>query len=107
MIGGLLGILIAFTYLSTSWNGPYSQENIFDVNYFLDFAWLGGLLIVGIFFFPKTIGLMFTPVIFVLPVAVAISFFRHGLIYALSQIIIGIAGWLVTILIGRFRPDAT
>jgi hypothetical protein len=107
MVGGILGLLVSWTYLSTSWTGPYSQDNIFDGLYWATFLWMGGTLLLGIFIIPRTIGMMYTPVIFLLPIAFLISLFRHGFAYAFSQVLLGLAGWLITILIGRFRPEST
>jgi hypothetical protein len=107
MVGGILGLLVSWTYLSTSWTGPYSQDSIFDVQYWSTFLAMGITLAVGIFLIPRTIGMMYTPVIFLLPVAFLISLFRHGFTYAFSQVLIGIAGWLITFLIGKFRPEST
>ena len=107
MVGGFLGLLVGFAYIATSWDGPYSEDSIFDAMYWIDFVWLGGLLLVGIFLFPRTIGMMFTPVIFLLPFAFLISLFRHGFAFAMAQTLLGLAGWAVTILIGKFRPRST
>ena len=107
MVGGFLGLLVGFASIATSWDGPYSEDSIFDAMYWIDFVWLGGLLLVGIFLFPRTIGMMFTPVIFPLPFAFLISLFRHGFAFAMAQTLLGLAGWAVTILIGKFRPHST
>jgi len=107
MIGGFLGFLVGITYISTSWNGPYSQDSIFDTMYWTGLLWIGGMMLLGIFLFPRTIGIMFTPVIFLLPIAFLISLFKHGFMFAFSQILIGIAGWIVTLVISRFRPEST
>lgn len=106
MIGGLLGLLVGFAYISTSWTGPYSQDSIFDAMYWTDFLWIGGIMLVGVFLFPRTIGMMFTPAIFLLPFAFFISLLRHGFLFAISQVLIGLAGWLVTLVISRFRPES-
>ena len=98
---------MGFAYIATSWDGPYSEDSIFDSMYWIDFAWLGGLLLVGLFLFPRTIGMMFTPVIFLLPIAFLISLFRHSFTFAIAQTLYGLAGWAVTILIGKFRPHST
>ncbi len=107
MIGGFLGLLVGFAYIASSWDGPYSQDSIYDALYWTQFLWLAGLLLVGIFLFPRTIGMMFTPVIFVLPIAFFISLFRHGFPFAVSQALLGLGAWLVTIGISRFRPEST
>lgn len=107
MIGGFLGLLVGFAYIATSWDGPYSEDSVFDAMYWMDFLWLGGFFLLGVFLFPRTIGMMFTPAIFILPVAFLISLFRHSFAFALSQALLGFAAWLVTIGIGRFRPEST
>jgi hypothetical protein len=35
-----------------------------------------------------------------------ISLIRHGFTYALSQALLGVAGWAITMLIGKFRPQS-
>ena len=107
MVGGILSLLVSWAYLSTSWTGPYSQDNIFDGLYWSTFLWMGGTLFLGIFLIPRTIGMMYTPVIFLLPIAFFISLYRHGFPYAFSQVLLGIAGFMITFLIGRFRPEST
>jgi len=107
MIGGVLGLLVSWTYLSTSWTGPYDQSSIFDSYYWTTYLWMGLTLLLGIFVIPRTIGMMYTPAIFLLPIAFFIALFRHGFSYALSAALLGVAGWLITILIGRFRPEST
>jgi hypothetical protein len=107
MVGGILSLLVSWAYLSTSWTGPYSQDNIFDGLYWSSFLWMGGTLLLGIFIFPRTIGMMYTPVIFLLPIAFFMSLFRHGFPYAFSQLLLGLAGWMITIVLGKFRPEST
>ena len=106
MIGGLLGLLITWTYLSTSWIGPYDPNSIFDGLYWSTYLWMGLTLLLGIFLIPRTIGMMYTPAIFLLPIAFLISLIRHGFTYALSQALLGFAGWAITMLIGKFRPQS-
>ena len=107
MVGGFLGLLMGFAYIATSWDGPYSKDSIFDTLYWTNFLWVGGFFLVGLFIFPRTIGMMFTPAIFLLPIAFFVSLFRHGFAFAISQALLGFAGWLVTIGISRYRPDST
>ncbi len=107
MIGGILGLIVSWTYLSTSWTGPYDQNSIFDSYYWTTYLWMGLTLLLGIFVIPRTIGMMYTPAIFLLPIAFFIALFRHGFLYALSAALLGVAGWLITFLIGRFRPEST
>jgi hypothetical protein len=107
MVGGILSLLVSWVYLSSSWTGPYSQDNIFDGLYWSTFLWMGGTLLLGIFIIPRTIGMMYTPVIFLLPIAFLISLFRHGFAYSFSIVLLGFAGWLITMLIGKFRPEST
>ena len=107
MVGGILGLLVSWAYLSTSWIGPFDPDTIFDGLYWSTYLWMGLTLLLGIFLIPRTIGMMYTPVIFLLPIAFLISLFKHGFEYAFSQVLIGIAGWMITYLIGRFRPEST
>ncbi len=101
-----MGLLITWTYLYTSWIGPYDPNLIFDGLYWSTYLWMGLTLLLGIFLIPRTIGMMYTPAIFLLPVAFLISLIRHGFTYALSQALLGVAGWAITMLIGKFRPQS-
>ena len=83
------------------------MSTIFDSYYWTTYLWMGLTLLLGIFVIPRTIGMMYTPAIFLLPIAFFISLFRHGFLYAISAALLGVAGWLITLLIGRFRPEST
>jgi len=107
MVGGILSLIVSWAYLSTSWTGPYDQNSIFDGLYWSNYLWMGITLLFGVFLFPRTIGVMYTPAIFLLPIVFLISLIRHGFIFAISQALLGVAGWVITILIGKFRPQST
>jgi hypothetical protein len=44
---------------------------------------------------------------FATPIAFLIALFRNGLGYSLFILAIGVGAWLVTFVVGNFRPDAT
>jgi len=65
------------------------------------------LTIVGIFLFPRTVGMAFTPMSLSTPLAFLISLIRHGWSFSLLVLVMGVVGWLVTFIVGTIRPDAT
>jgi hypothetical protein len=68
---------------------------------------LGVVALIGIFLFPRTVGIAFTPMSFATPIAFVIALFRQGLTYSLFILAIGVGAWLVTFIVAKVRPDAT
>jgi hypothetical protein len=68
---------------------------------------LGVVALIGIFLFPRTVGIAFTPMSFATPIAFVIALFRQGLTYSLFILAIGVGAWLVTLIVAKVRPDAT
>lgn len=107
MIGGLAGIGILFTYLGAAWTIDTTSDSIFGSGYLYGFLILAVMAVIGIFLFPRTIGMAFTPMSFATPIAFLIALIRHGFGYSLFILAMGIGAWLVTFIVGILRPEAT
>jgi hypothetical protein len=107
MIGGLLGILLVISYIATAWSGPGSGENLFDGGLIPGLVSISFIGLVGVFLFPRTVGMMFTPVVFATPIAFILALLRSGFDFALVIAGFGIAAWLVTFIIAKVRPGST
>ena len=106
MIGTFMGIGFLLTYLNAAWTKDTDPNSLFGNGPLYAFFALGFFAIVGIFLFPRTVGLTFTPMIFATPIAFLIALFRNGLTYSLFIFAMGVGAWLVTFIVGRLRPDA-
>ena len=107
MIGFFAGISLLFSYLGAAWTVDTSADSLFN-------AGTGGALVmlaifaaIGIFLFPRTVGMAFTPMSFATPLAFLIALFRQGISYSFFILVVGIGAWLVTFIVGSVRPDAT
>ena len=107
MIGFLGGLGLLFSYLGAAWTVDTSEGSLFNSGLGGAFAILGALTVVGIFLFPRTVGMAFTPMSFATPIAFLIALFRQGFNYSLFILAIGVGAWLVTFIVGMIRPDAT
>jgi hypothetical protein len=107
MIGGIAGLGLLITYLGYAWDGESDGTNVFNGGVLQVLGILGVVTIVGIFLFPRTIGMMFTPMFFATPVAFLIALFRHGFLLSLWILGLGVVAWLITFLIGNLRPEST
>ena len=107
MIGGLLGFGLAWIYIQSSIEGLAPDETPFGAVFWQGLLILGVCLLIGVFLFPRTIGIMFTPAIFIAPVAFLIGFFKFGFMFGLSQLIFGVAAWGITQIISKVRPKST
>lgn len=105
LIGGLLGIGLAIAYLGSAWSGE-TGTGVYDSGLIQGLIILFGSLLIGLFLFPRTVGMAFTPPIFITPVAFIIGFARHGFTFGLSMLILGIGSWLVTFIVSRLRPSS-
>ena len=63
--------------------------------------------VVGVFLFPRTVGMMFTPITFATPIAIVLALINSGIQFALIMTGFGIASWAVTFVIGKVRPEST
>ncbi len=107
MIGFIAGLGLLFSYLGAAWTVDTSGESLFSSGLGGALAIFGVLTVMGIFLFPRTIGTAFTPMSFATPVAFVIALFRQGFGYSLFILVLGVAAWLVTFIVGALRPDAT
>jgi hypothetical protein len=107
MIGFFAGIGLLFSYLGAAWTVDTSDGSLFSSGIGGAFIILGTLTVIGVFLFPRTIGMAFTPMSFATPLAFLIALFRQGLSYSLFILAVGVGAWLVTFIVGRIRPDAT
>jgi len=107
MIGLIAGIGLLFSYLGAAWTVDTSEGSLLS-------SGLGGVFVifavftaVGIVLFPRTIGTALTTMSFATPIAFIIALIRQGLGYSMFILVIGVSAWLVTFIVGKFRPDAT
>ena len=107
MVGFLFGLGLLFSYFASAWSGEQSTDSLLAnglLPALLGFAIFG---LMGILFFPRTVGVAFTPMSFATPVAFLVALFRHGFGYAMAIAALGIAAWAVTFVVGSLRPEAT
>ena len=73
MIGVILGIGLVISYLATAWSGPGDGDTLFNGGFVPGLVVIFIIGIVGVFIFPRTVGMMFTPVTFATPIAFEIG----------------------------------
>lgn len=107
MIGGILGLGLAISYLATAWSGPGDGDTLFNGGFIPGLSIIFLFAIIGIFLFPRTIGMMFTPITFTAPIAFILALISSGFGFAIVMFGFGISSWLVTFIIGKVRPEST
>ena len=107
MIGGILGILFAISYLTSAWSGPGEGDTLFNGSFLTGLGLIVLLGIIGVFLFPRTVGMMFTPIGFVSPIAFILAWVSSGFRFALVILGLGLAAFGVTFVIGKLRPEST
>jgi hypothetical protein len=107
MIGGLLGIGMVLNYLGAAWSGPGSDGNIANSGLLPGLGAFAIFGLIGIFLFPRTVGMAFTPSIFATPVAFILGWVSTGFTYALWMLLFGVGAWAITFIIGKVRPEST
>jgi hypothetical protein len=107
MLGGILGILLTISYLASAWTGPGDGDTVFNGGFLPGLLMIFAIGALGIFLFPRTIGMMFTPITFATPIAFILALINSGIQFALVMAGFGIASWAVTFVIGKFRPEST
>lgn len=101
MVGALLGLFIAIGYVQLAWTG--GEYEFFT----LETLWITlGLLLVGVFVVPRTIGTLLAPVLFAAPVAFVIAVVRHDWGHGLFVAGVALIALVVTLMISTFRPDS-
>jgi uncharacterized membrane protein len=107
MIGGLLGIGMVLNYLGAAWSGPGAEGNLFDSGFLSGLVAIAILCLIGVFLFPRTVGIAFTGTSFVSPIAFVLGWISSGFVYGLVMLGFGVAAWAVTFIIGIVRPEST
>jgi len=107
MIGGILGIGLVISYLATAWTGPGDGDTLFNGGFIPGLAVIFIIGVVGLFLFPRTVGMMFTPIGFVSPIAFILAWVSSGFGFALVILGLGLAAFGVTFVIGKLRPEST
>lgn len=97
MIGFILGLILLSNYIGIAWTGTQVDIRMFAV-----------LLVigVGVFLFPRTIGMAFTPMAMASPVLFIVSWVKYDFTYSLQVLLLGITAWLVTFVISQIRKDS-
>ena len=107
MIGGILGILLAISYLATAWSGPGEGDTLFNGGFVPGLIVIFVIGVVGVFLFPRNVGMMFTPITFTAPIALVLGWISSGIGFGLVMLGFGLVSWAVTIIIGKVRPEST
>jgi hypothetical protein len=107
MIGVIAGISLVISYLGAAWSGPGAQGNLFDSGFLAGLLAIAILCLIGVFLFPRTVGIAFTGTTFVSPIAFVLGWMSSGFVYGLAMLGFGVAAWAVTFIIGIVRPEST
>ena len=107
MIGGILGIGLVISYLATAWSGPGGGDTLFNGGFVPGLVLIFGIGIVGVFLFPRTVGMMFTPITFATPVGFVLGWISSGIGFGFVMLGFGVLCWAVTFVIGKVRPEST
>lgn len=107
MIGGILGIGLVISYLATAWSGPGEGDTLFNGGFVSGLLVIFSIGLAGVFLFPRTVGMMFTPITFTTPIAFVLGWISSGIGFGLVMLGFGVVSWAVTFIIGMVRPDAT
>jgi hypothetical protein len=105
MIGGLAGIGMLISFLGVAWSGPDS-DSPFGSGVLFGLAIIGFWFLLGVFLFPRTVGMAFTPPAFATPIAFLIGWVKNGFTHGLTMLALGAACFLAQFLIGMLRPEA-
>jgi uncharacterized membrane protein len=107
MIGTLVGIGLAISYLSAVFGSTTEESNLFSGSLLAGLATIAIFTVVGLTLFPRTIGIAFTFPLIVSPIAIIGGFVKHGIYSGLTMLIFAMALWGSSQLIARMRPEAT
>jgi|688.fasta_scaffold418824_2 hypothetical protein len=105
MIGALAGIGLLMSYLGVAWSGSNS-DSPFGSGILFGLAVIGFWFLLGLFLFPRTVGMAFTPSAFATPIAFLIGWLKNGFQHGISMLVLGFACFAAQFLIGRFRPES-
>jgi hypothetical protein len=107
VIGFIAGLGLLFSYIGAAWTKSSDSTSLFGSGFVSLFLTLGVFMLVGIFLFPRTVGMAFTPMGMSTPLAFFIALLRNGFTYSIFILLAGAAALSVTMVIGKLRPDAT
>jgi hypothetical protein len=107
VIGGILGIGLVISYLATAWSGPGEGDTLFNGGFVPGLVVIFGIGLVGVFLFPRTVGMMFTPITFATPIGFVLGWISSGIGFGLAMLGFGVVSWAVTFIIGKVRPEST
>ena len=105
MIGFIAGIGLLFSYLGVAWSGDTS-DSVFGEGLLVGLGAIGIWCLLGIFLFPRTVGMALTPSAFATPIAFIVGLLRNGISHGFSMLLLGLACFLAQFLIGRLRPES-
>lgn len=107
MVGTIIGFCLAFGQLSAAWSPRDENQNLFEGSFAYGLGFIAISTLFGIFLFPRTIGFIFTPVIFTTPIAFILGWVKNEFAHGAKIALLGVACWLATFLIAKVRPEAT
>ena len=107
MIGSIFGIGLVISYLATAWTGPDEGDTIFNGGFVAGLWVILAVGLVGVFLFPRTVGIMFTPITFATPIGFVLGWISSGIGFGLVMLGFGVLCWAVTFVIGKVRPEST
>lgn len=106
MIGGILGIGLVISYLATAWSGSGEGDTLFNGGFVPGLVVIFGIGLLGVFLFPRTVGMMFTPITFATPIGFVLGWISSGIGFGLVMLGFGVLCWAVTFIIGKVRPES-
>ncbi len=107
MIGTILGIGLAISYVTAAFSPTPDSENFFGGSLLAGLGIIALWTIIGVVLFPRTVGIAFTPPIFVTPIAFIGGWIKNGFNHGISMLVLGLAIWASSQLIAKMRPSAT
>ncbi len=101
MIGLLWGLSLLVSYIGQAWGGDNSLSGLGPALTFFGISTL-----VGVSFFPRTIGMALSPMFMATPIAFVISLFRHSFAYSMAILTVGILAGLAQAVVAKVRPES-
>jgi hypothetical protein len=116
MLGSLFGFGLSVVFVSTAWSDVTSKQSFFYSGSegtvgIIDFLIIAELSILfyglaGIFLFPRTVFSSLFIMSMITPIAFLVALFRHGFLFSLTILVIGISSWIFAFFIRVIRADA-
>ena len=101
MIGTIWGLSLLVSYISQSWSGSDSIAGFAPT-----IGFIVGSTLIGLIFFPRTVGMALSTLFMGTPVAFVISLFRHSFGYSFAILAVGLAAGAAQMAIAAVRRDA-